>query len=312
MRRSSTLSAASAPSAGAAGSVRLVLAALLAAGILLGGCSSSDSGQAATSDGVDASTSSDATADASASANADTDAPSLRLVVLGDSIPYNDPADCPGCTGFVARYADALAKATGEKVETLNFSQHNGLTLPMLLDELGTFKDYVRDADAILLGIAHNTIVLNQDDPCGTSFDESTSTLKDWSKVTPTCAATSAAKYRPQYDRLYKTLASWREGRPTILLTLDKYNDWIGWKDAHLTPDQKRRTKVVHDLWNKMLCGSAERNGFVCVDVYHEFNGADGMTASGDLLAADYTHPSEEGNARIAKLLVAQGFDALR
>jgi lysophospholipase L1-like esterase len=36
------------------------------------------------------------------------------------------------------------------------------------------------------------------------------------------------------------------------------------------------------------------------------------MTASGDLLAADYTHPSEEGNARIAKMLVAQGFDALQ
>ena len=66
----------------------------------------------------------------------------LSLVVIGDSIPYNDTGDCPGCTGFVDRYADALAKATGREVETSNLSQHNGLTLPMLMDELETsFKE---------------------------------------------------------------------------------------------------------------------------------------------------------------------------
>ncbi len=61
----------------------------------------------------------------------------LSLVVIGDSIPYNSSADCPGCTGFVERYADALAEATGRKVETSNLSQHNGLTLPMLMDRVG-------------------------------------------------------------------------------------------------------------------------------------------------------------------------------
>jgi hypothetical protein len=34
----------------------------------------------------------------------------LRLVAIGDSIPYNSPQDCPGCTGFVDRYARAVAK----------------------------------------------------------------------------------------------------------------------------------------------------------------------------------------------------------
>jgi hypothetical protein len=60
----------------------------------------------------------------------------LSLVVIGDSIPYNDPFDCPGCTGFVDHYADALAKATGLEVTTSNLSQHNSLSLPMLMDEL--------------------------------------------------------------------------------------------------------------------------------------------------------------------------------
>ena len=31
----------------------------------------------------------------------------------GDSIPYNSPDDCPGCTGFVDQYAKAVQKATG-------------------------------------------------------------------------------------------------------------------------------------------------------------------------------------------------------
>src|SRR5262245_24794766 len=71
----------------------------------------------------------------------------LSLVVIGDSIPYNSPDDCPGCTGFVDRYADALAKATGKKVTTSNLSQHNGLTLPMLMNELKSFEDELSNAD---------------------------------------------------------------------------------------------------------------------------------------------------------------------
>ena len=66
---------------------------------------------------------------------------------------------------------------------------------------------------------------------------------------------------------------------------------------------------LVHDAWNDMLCGSAERRGFACADIYHAFNGPDGTTPSGELLATDYTHPSDAGNARIARVLVQQGFE---
>lgn len=248
---------------------------------------------------------------ASSPSSAQPSPPALRLVVIGDSIPYNSAEDCPGCTGFVDRYADALAKATGRAVEVTNLSQHNGLTLPMLLDELPSFEDRLRAADAIIVGIAHNSIALNSDDPCGTRFDEATSTLQDWSVVTARCARTSAATYRPQYDRLFGTIAGWRSGKPTILRALNKYSDWLGWADAHLTPDQERRTVLVHDAWNTMLCRSAERHGFTCADIYHAFNGPHGTRPSGDLLAGDYTHPSDLGNARIAQVLVSEGFDPL-
>lgn len=235
--------------------------------------------------------------------------PALSLVVIGDSIPYNSSADCTGCTGFVDRYADALAKATGMDVETSNLSQHTGLTLPQLLDQLESYEEDLSGADAIIVAIAHNSFALNSDEPCGTTFDEATSTLKDWSKVTPRCAVSSAAGYQPDYDELYATIASLRDGRQTLLRTINKYNDWNGWEDAHLTPDQVDRTVFMHDAWNTMLCRSAERHGFACADIYHAFNGLDGTKPSGDLLATDHTHPSDLGNARIARALVAQGFE---
>ncbi len=279
---------------------RLRVFALISVGVLaaaVGGCSDSDDGDPAAS-----------TSSASAGGSS---GPALSLVVIGDSIPYNSPDDCPGCTGFVDRYAKALAEATGQKVETSNLSEHTGLTLPQLMQQLDSFKEPLAGADAIIVGIAHNSFELNNDEQCGTTFDEAASTLKDWSKVTLRCAASSAAKYRPQYDELYSTIASWREGRPTLLRTIDKYNDWNGWEDAHLTPDQQRRTFFMHDSWNRMLCRSAEQHGFGCSDIYHAFNGQDGAEPSGDLLAADYTHPSDQGNALIARVLLAQGFNPL-
>lgn len=73
---------------------------------------------------------------ASSARPSESSAPPLSLVAVGDSLAYNSPDDCPGCTGFVDSYAEALANATGKEVTTSNLSQHNSLTLPMLMDEL--------------------------------------------------------------------------------------------------------------------------------------------------------------------------------
>jgi lysophospholipase L1-like esterase len=279
------------------------VAALIAvAALALGAASCSSSGSR------DSTASNQSTA---AHPNESADA-TLSLVVIGDSVAYNSSDDCPGCTGFVDRYAEALTKATGREVITSNLSQHNGLTLPMLTDELeSSFKVPLSNADAIIVGIAHNSNLLSTGTACGTTFDEEAATYQDWTKITPECSKSWAAKYRPQYDELFATIAAWRNGRPTVLRTINKYNDWIGFEDGHFTPGQEKRTVFVHDDWNRMLCESAERHGFRCADIYHAFNGSDGSTPSGDLLAADYTHPSDEGNARIADTMIALGFGEL-
>jgi len=237
--------------------------------------------------------------------------PGLSLVVIGDSIPYNSLEDCPGCTGFVDRYADALADATGKPVETTNLTEHTGLTLDGLLAELEGFQAALREADVIVIGIAHNSIAMNADKPCGATFDETTFQLSDWSLVNEACAKRSAAESRPKFDELFEKVVSWRSGRPTVIRTINKYNDWIGWQPAQLTPDQERRTTIQHDVWNSMLCEVAEAHEVTCADLYSAFNGPDGSKAAGDLLAGDHTHPSEKGNDLIATLLVDEGFAPL-
>jgi lysophospholipase L1-like esterase len=235
-----------------------------------------------------------------------TESTPLSLVAIGDSIPFNDPNDCPGCVGFVDQYAEALSKKTGRPVNVSNLSQHNGLTLSMLAAELPKLQEELSAADAIIVGIAHNSFPLAQASPCGM-----TSIFGDWSKVDAECAEDATRTYQPKYDALYSTVAGYRTGKPTILLTINRYNDWLGSPDGNLTPDQDMRTVLLHDAWNDMLCDAAEDNGFACVDIYHQFNGPDGTTPSGDHLGADYTHPSQKGNDVIKEALIAQGFNPL-
>jgi lysophospholipase L1-like esterase len=230
-------------------------------------------------------------------------------VAIGDSIPFNSADDCPGCTGFVVLYASALEAASGKQVIIDNLSQHNGLTLPMLMDELESFKTKLAAADVIIIGIAHNSMELNQDKPCGASLHAND--IPDWPKMNRGCAEASAAKYRPQYEKLFATVAGWRKGKPTLLRTINRYNDWIGGPAVPLSKAERQTTTLFIDLWNSMLCAAATTSGFACADIYHRFNGPRGETPSGDLLAGDYTHPSDEGNQVIAATLVAQGFAPL-
>ncbi|MCU1473184.1 GDSL-type esterase/lipase family protein [Amnibacterium sp.] len=228
--------------------------------------------------------------------------------MLGDSIPYNSPDDCPGCTGFVTRYAKAATAALHRPVRVSNLSQHTGLTLPQLLDELATFKAKVAAADIVVVAIAHNSFELNADEPCGAPVvkDE-----PDWPKLTSACSAASARAARPLHDRLYSTIAAWRAGKPTVLRTLDRYDDWAGWSEHPISAQATATVRRFLDDWNATIAASAAANGFTCVKVHAAINGPDGTRPSGDLLARDYTHPSDAGNARIASALVAEGFAPL-
>ncbi|HET6393086.1 MAG TPA: SGNH/GDSL hydrolase family protein [Blastococcus sp.] len=236
-------------------------------------------------------------------------ADALQLVAIGDSIPYNSPDDCPGCTGFVDSYAEEVATATGRTVDVANLSEHTGLTLPGLLDAFDDLSPALEAADVIVVGIAHNSTELASDQPCDTPLGEND--LPVWTAITQECADRSAEEYRPQYESLFSQIAALRAGQPTLLRTINRYNDWIGWTDGNLGPEEEQKTAMVIAAWNAMLCDAAERNGFACADISGAFNGPDGLSASGDLLADDYTHPSDLGNAAITEVLTGLGFEPL-
>ena len=235
------------------------------------------------------------------------------LVVVGDSIPYNSPMACPGCTGFVDRYAATISKATGHPVNVRNLSQLR-LQIDDLIVELktnATRRDALANADIIIVGIAFNdTPWIRDDDPCvGPSGNK-----PDWSKYNTTCAAAAAEIFRPKFESVYAQIVALREGKPTIFRTINRYNDWIGWTSETgetNPPEATNATRVVIDAWSAMICEAARANGFSCADIYHAFNGSDGLTPSGDLLAKDYTHPSDKGNELIARILTDLGFAPL-
>jgi len=233
------------------------------------------------------------------------------LVAVGDSIPYNSPNDCPGCTGFVDRYAEALTAAAGHAVTVNNLSQHNSLQIDGLLQELKTDtvrREALANADIIIVGIAHNDAAMNSnDDLCdGPNGDN-----PDWSKYNEECAVASAELFRPKYEIVFSQIVALREGKPTIFRTINRYNDWNGWPGHDLPPEGIEATRLVIDAWNAMICKAAQENGFVCANIYRAFNGPDGLKPSGDLVAQDYTHPSDKGNEVIAGILIDLGFAPL-
>ena len=229
----------------------------------------------------------------------------LRLVVIGDSIPMNSPQDCDGCEGFVQQYADAAEAALGAPVTVTNLAEHNNLTLPALLDELPALSEDLAAADLILVGIAHNSFELNADEPCGAPLIEGN---PDWSAVTPACAEQAAAGLADDFNDLFMHVAALRDGQPTVLRALNRYDDWRG--SEGIPAADTNRARVLTDEWNRVLCEAAVSHGFGCVDLHTTMNGPDGMTSAMSLLS-DGVHPNQEGHDAIAAALLRDGFAPL-
>jgi lysophospholipase L1-like esterase len=229
------------------------------------------------------------------------------LVAVGDSIPFNSSEDCPGCTGFVDRYAEAITAASGHPVKVQNLSQHTGLQTDSLLEELKTDvqrRDALANADIIIVSIGHNDTAWNRDDdPCDGPNNE------DWSKYNEACAAAAAEIFRPKMESLYAQIVALRAGKPTIFRAVNVYNDWIGVSGT--PPEATEATRLILDAWSAMACKAAKVSGFTCADIYHAFNGSDGLTPAVDLLAQDTVHPSDKGNEVIARTLAELGLAPL-
>jgi lysophospholipase L1-like esterase len=244
-------------------------------------------------------------------ANQPTAIPGYIVAALGDSIAGAPGTVCAGCTPYVDRYADALAASTGKAVDVQNVARPS-LRVERLLQDLmegSAASDAAAAADAIIVAVGTSDAPWNiTDDAC-----DGSATAVDfvpWDRYTEECISAHVERFRPTFDGVFKRLVELRAGRPTVYRALDLYNDWIGFEGD--VPPAAVETSVNYlDAWNAMVCETAESNGFACAPISAAFNGEDGRTASGDLLAPDYVHPSDKGHQRMAEVLVDLGFAPL-
>jgi lysophospholipase L1-like esterase len=241
------------------------------------------------------------------------------VVAVGDSILANSPLYCPGCTGFVAKYGSWLSTATGHPVSVHDLAtlglQTSGLLRQVTTDD--TRRAALRASDVVMVSVGTNDGPWRHtDDPCDgpvTLADPPAVVTAALERYTPTCATAYAEAYRSRLQAIFSTIRALHGSRPGIFLALDRYNDWIGYRSPDLpeAPELERVSPMIVRAWNTVYCEVARANGFACVDLSTRFNGPDGTQPSGDLVVADFTHPSQLGQDAILDLLVAAGFGSL-
>jgi lysophospholipase L1-like esterase len=237
------------------------------------------------------------------------------VVAIGDSIPFNLDADCPGCTGFVESYAKALEAERGEPVLAVNRSRHDGARTIDIVEQLKTDETLLRDlasAGVVVMSVGFNDQppFVDQHPGCPPPVSDPAPTsdvAKTAAATTSACIDTVVAVIRAQIADVF---ASVREVAPRAsIAALTAYDSWRGWPEldavdpATVEALYAAETAWFHE-WNAAMCEEAAAVKATCIDVYAAFNGADGTDPPAEFVAADYTHPSQRGNDVIRDLLV--------
>lgn len=235
----------------------------------------------------------------------------LNLVVIGDSIPFGQ-GDCGGCESFPHLFGDWLAQSTGMMVEAQNLSRHDGYTAARMAVDLpgSPLTATLAAADIIVVTIGHNDTPWNASDDACDGDTEPTDAPAFWRAFTGPCVEVEVARFRQNMDTILAVVAGLRAGMPTALRLTTQYNDVLAVPTA---PAIAQRVSIqVKDAFNAAACQVAQEHGFVCVDVYHAFNGPNGDQNPGDLISSsDYTHPTAKGHQLIAQLLEQAGIAPL-
>jgi lysophospholipase L1-like esterase len=231
--------------------------------------------------------------------------PHLTYVALGDSLLYALEGDCDSCTSAAVIYGKQIETDLGIPVEVHNLTMHNGLKSMGLLGYLENGAQIGRDPEDVLKAVAAADIV-------SVSIGFNDSTLSDKDNL-PAFLKT----YEGNLDGILSRIEALRGGKPTMVRVIQIYNNGIAEK-PELDPDGPgsgvEGWKPIVDAQNKVTCAVAAKHKAGCVDIYHPFNGKDGMSSPGakGYLGADGTHPSQLGMDIIATALAATGYAPLR
>jgi lysophospholipase L1-like esterase len=240
------------------------------------------------------------------------------LVAIGDSIPVNAPGDCPGCTGFVDSYAEALMIEAGQPVTAHNLSRHDGARTIDILEQLESdqsLRDVLATADVIVMSVGFNDQPPFEDthESCPPAVNEGMSlqeVVQAGAETSQACIDGVVPIIRGQLADLFGHLRDVAPDAEIAMLTA--YDSWRGWPELDAmeptTVDALYAAATYwFQQWTAAQCEEAEAAGAACIDVYHAFNGSDGTEPATELMAADHTHPSQAGNDVIRDLLIDAG-----
>ena len=235
----------------------------------------------------------------------------ISVLVIGDSIPYNAPADCPGCIGFSEGYATGLEERVDTSVMLDNRSRHDGAQTRDIAEQLAStdLDGALASADVVLVSIGFNDQppYFQAGQPCGAVVNSDHEAIAAVAATTKECVDQVMNAVQQEAAEVLSLV---RDKAPdATIAALVPYDSWLGWSALDDSPPKvvARISDLVRyalDAWRTALCDEAEAVDGTCVDVYLAFNGVDGTTPAGDLLADDHTHPSQRGNDAIRDLLL--------
>ena len=239
----------------------------------------------------------------------------LQMTVIGDSIPHAQ--FCGGCTGFVAQYATTLEKESGRAVAIGDFSRDDSAGLPQIREQVTgatDLREAIGRSDVILVSVGYNNALPDGSVGVGCDGDmgQTAESYVAWAMATqPDCLQAGLDAYAAAYDEIFSTINTLTGDRPVLLIAINVHDGNLAdpfFANSTLSAervDQFHQWMIGrYDQWNSMMCDRAEAHGFVCVDMYHAFNGPAGDQPSTPL-TVDGAHPSQEGNDLIAQLLGA-------
>jgi lysophospholipase L1-like esterase len=239
-----------------------------------------------------------------ASAGASAATKHLTYVALGDSLLYALETDCNACTSAAVTYGARASSDLGIPVEVHNLTMHNGLTSAVLLDYLRRGASIGRAGEDLRKAVAAADIV-------SVTIGFNDSTMPDAKRL-----EAFSKEYRRTLDAILTEIDELRAGKPTAVRVTEIYNNGIG-STPDVDPDGPGTGvavwKPITEAQNQVVCAVAKGHRAVCVDIYHAFNGPDGLSspAAAGYLGPDQVHPSQRGQDVIAAAMVKVGYAPL-
>ncbi len=226
--------------------------------------------------------------------------------------PAGEPVDLvyisdSGSAGVAGPYAERAADALDREVRVHDHAT-GGVLIDWILDSIqNRWSDEVAEAEIIVVYADNEGFLPDVSPNFETCIEAGFGPSQEWQPpVVPSVEDYQA--YRDVLDQIWAEIWALREGQPTILRTHDFYNPFIApWKEAGIEPECTANWEVLSQVMRE----AADANGVGFAAVFDAFNGTgrDEDPREKGWIGEDGGHTSLEGQAAIADVLAAVGFE---